>query len=198
MRQGAGERFVSDIFNEVDEEVRREQLKKLWERYGILIIASGRSVRRRGRRLARLSMVGGQEGRRSGRRVRGRSGPRRAGQAQGGRGGLRQDRGRWHGELPHARQLREAAVLAQQRSQGGGCDLRCSSPPIAASTRCSAISPRCARRSSWSTPHPMTNSRARLEPLTAADRPFRHSARSCSRSRHGAPTMPPKCAAGPT
>jgi hypothetical protein len=30
---------VSDIFNEVDEELRREQLKKLWERYGILIIA---------------------------------------------------------------------------------------------------------------------------------------------------------------
>jgi hypothetical protein len=31
---------VSDIFQEVDEEVRREQLKKLWERYGILLIAA--------------------------------------------------------------------------------------------------------------------------------------------------------------
>lgn len=30
--------FVSDIFNEVDEELRREQLKRLWERYGGLII----------------------------------------------------------------------------------------------------------------------------------------------------------------
>jgi len=30
---------VSDIFNEVDEELRREQFKKLWERYGVLIIA---------------------------------------------------------------------------------------------------------------------------------------------------------------
>jgi hypothetical protein len=30
---------VSDIFNEVDEEVRREQLKKLWERYSGLIVA---------------------------------------------------------------------------------------------------------------------------------------------------------------
>jgi hypothetical protein len=30
---------VSDIFQEVDEEVRREQLKKLWERYGNYIIA---------------------------------------------------------------------------------------------------------------------------------------------------------------
>ena len=32
-------RSVSDIFQEVDEEVRREQLKKLWERYGTYIIA---------------------------------------------------------------------------------------------------------------------------------------------------------------
>jgi hypothetical protein len=30
---------VADIFQEVDEEVRRERLKKLWERYGNLIIA---------------------------------------------------------------------------------------------------------------------------------------------------------------
>jgi hypothetical protein len=30
---------VSDIFREVDEEVRRDQLKKLWERYGIYFIA---------------------------------------------------------------------------------------------------------------------------------------------------------------
>jgi hypothetical protein len=31
---------VSDIFSEVDEEVRRERLKKLWERYGIFLIAA--------------------------------------------------------------------------------------------------------------------------------------------------------------
>jgi hypothetical protein len=31
---------VADIFSEVDEEVRREQLKRIWERYGILIIAA--------------------------------------------------------------------------------------------------------------------------------------------------------------
>jgi len=29
---------VSDIFQEVDEEVRREQLKKLWDRYGIFVV----------------------------------------------------------------------------------------------------------------------------------------------------------------
>jgi hypothetical protein len=31
---------VSDIFHEVDEEVRREQLRKLWQRYGWLIITA--------------------------------------------------------------------------------------------------------------------------------------------------------------
>jgi len=31
---------VTDIFQEVDEEVRREQLKKLWERYGNYLIAA--------------------------------------------------------------------------------------------------------------------------------------------------------------
>jgi hypothetical protein len=31
---------VSDIFQEVDEEVRREQFKKLWERYQVYIIAA--------------------------------------------------------------------------------------------------------------------------------------------------------------
>ena len=30
---------MADIFHEVDEEVRRDQLKKLWERYSLLIIA---------------------------------------------------------------------------------------------------------------------------------------------------------------
>jgi hypothetical protein len=33
------EPFVANIFHEVDEEVRRDQLKKLWDRYSIYIIA---------------------------------------------------------------------------------------------------------------------------------------------------------------
>jgi hypothetical protein len=33
------EPLVADIFHEVDEEVRREQLKKLWDRYSIYLIA---------------------------------------------------------------------------------------------------------------------------------------------------------------
>jgi hypothetical protein len=32
------EKLVSDIFNEVDEEVRREKLKRLWDRYQALIV----------------------------------------------------------------------------------------------------------------------------------------------------------------
>jgi hypothetical protein len=31
---------LADIFHEVDEEVRREQLKRIWERYSLLIIAA--------------------------------------------------------------------------------------------------------------------------------------------------------------
>jgi hypothetical protein len=36
---GLGTSDVTDIFNEVDEEVRREQLKRLWEHYGIYLVA---------------------------------------------------------------------------------------------------------------------------------------------------------------
>src|SRR5262249_10758094 len=38
--RGVGGDVVSDIFHEVDEEVRREQLKKLWDRYGNYAIAA--------------------------------------------------------------------------------------------------------------------------------------------------------------
>jgi hypothetical protein len=40
VRQAEGNAAVSDIFQQVDEEVRREQLRKLWERYGSLVIAA--------------------------------------------------------------------------------------------------------------------------------------------------------------
>lgn len=35
----SGDGPLADIFNEVDEEIRRERLKKLWERYSALILA---------------------------------------------------------------------------------------------------------------------------------------------------------------
>jgi len=34
-----GTGFVSDIFNEIDEDIRRERLNKLWQRYGNYVIA---------------------------------------------------------------------------------------------------------------------------------------------------------------
>lgn len=39
MGQGGSGTIVADIFHEVDEEVRREQLKRLWDRYSIYLIA---------------------------------------------------------------------------------------------------------------------------------------------------------------
>ena len=45
---------MSDIFQEVDEEVRREQLKKLWDRYGNYVVAALVLVVAAVRGLARL------------------------------------------------------------------------------------------------------------------------------------------------
>ena len=45
---------MSDIFREVDEDLRREQFKRLWDRYGSLRHRPRRSDRRRRRRLSRL------------------------------------------------------------------------------------------------------------------------------------------------
>ena len=39
MGQDGSGTIVADIFHEVDEEVRREQLKRLWERYSVYLIA---------------------------------------------------------------------------------------------------------------------------------------------------------------
>jgi hypothetical protein len=39
LRLVLGTESVADIFQEVDEEIRREQLRKLWQRYGNLIVA---------------------------------------------------------------------------------------------------------------------------------------------------------------
>ena len=49
---------MTDIFKEVDEDLRREQLKKLWDRFGPLRHRPCRSHRRRHRRLSRLGSTG--------------------------------------------------------------------------------------------------------------------------------------------
>ena len=51
-------------------------------------------------------------------------------------------------------------------------------PPTAASGATCRILRRSAPARSWSTPRPTAKSSQRLEPLTAPDRTFRHSARS--------------------
>src|SRR5215831_20697299 len=38
--RGSTGRFVSDIFREIDEELRRDNLLKLWSRYGRYVIAA--------------------------------------------------------------------------------------------------------------------------------------------------------------
>ena len=40
LRTDAWEWFVADIFEEVDEELKEENLKKLWDRYGRLIVVA--------------------------------------------------------------------------------------------------------------------------------------------------------------
>ena len=37
---------MSELFDEVDEEVRRDQLKKLWEKYSVVIIAGAILIER--------------------------------------------------------------------------------------------------------------------------------------------------------
>lgn len=38
MRPAGGRSSMSDIFNEIDEELRNEQIRKLWDRYGVFVL----------------------------------------------------------------------------------------------------------------------------------------------------------------
>src|SRR5262249_59045441 len=70
-RGGAGT-FVSDIFHEVDEEVRREQLKKLWDRYGNYAVAAAGLLLVGGVARGGRPVWGGEKNAGQGRRVRDR------------------------------------------------------------------------------------------------------------------------------
>ena len=61
LEQGNFVSDASDVFREVDEEVRREQLKKLWDRYGIYLVILAVLIVARSPPGA-ATMVGGQEG----------------------------------------------------------------------------------------------------------------------------------------
>ena len=45
---------MSDIFREVDEELRQEKLSQLWKQYGLYIIIGAVGIRRRDRGHSRL------------------------------------------------------------------------------------------------------------------------------------------------
>ena len=198
IRQAEGKRFVSDIFREVDEEVRREQLKKLWERYGdlhhracvLLVVAVGGW---RG-----YEWWEAQEGGRGRRRLRGRRRAERAGQARGGRSRLRQARRDGTASYRMLAKLREAGELAQRDPKAAVAiyDQLAADRGVGqvlqdlAALRAGLILVDTA---------PYEELRRRLEPLTAPDRdlpPQRAraaGARGLARQRHAR-----RCGAGPT
>ena len=143
----------------------------MWERYGVLVIAACVLLVVARRRLARLRVVRGQEGRRGRRRIRGRDHARQRGQAQGGRGGLRQDRDR-SGTASYRMlaKFREAARARAPRPQGRGRDLRRARRRQRHRPRASGSRRGARRHRSWSTPRPTTTSGA----ARAADRAGPH------------------------
>jgi len=167
---------VTDIFQEVDEEVRREQLKKLWERYGNYLIAA-----------CLLMVVGvgawrGYEWRQA---------------KQAAQSGAAFERAV---TLAQSGKHEEAAAAFAKLAAGGTASYRLLSrlreaAELASSDRKAALTAYEAIADDKSAGQviqdlaavragfllvdtmPYSELRARLEPLTAADRPFRHSAR---------------------
>ena len=168
---------MADIFQEVDEEVRREQLQKLWERYGNFVIAALRSHRRR---------VGGWRGyewwqakkaAESGAAFEPRCRSPQAGKHQGGR----------EPPSPSSPPTAPRAIACwrdcakppswRAPTEGRGGRLRRHRGRQECRSGHRGPGRRCAPASCWSTPRLIPKSATRLEPLTAADRTFRHSAR---------------------
>ena len=138
-----------------------------------------RAVRahRRGRRgLARLSMVGSQAGCPSGCRFRAGRGPCRGWQARGGGNRLRQARHRRYGRLSRLGRLRQATELARTDPKAA---VAAYDQITADKNAGQAIQDLAAVRAGFLLVDGTSYAemRARLEPLTAADRTFRHSAR---------------------
>ena len=72
---------MSDIFREVDEDLRREQYKKLWERFGSYVIGLAVLIVVVDRRLRGLAILADQPGAGERRPLRGGVDPRRRRQA---------------------------------------------------------------------------------------------------------------------
>jgi hypothetical protein len=167
---------VADIFQEVDEEVRRERLEKLWQRYGNLVIAACVVV---------VAAVGAWRGyewwqdkkaAESGAAFENAVTLAEAGkhqEAEAAFAKLAADGSA--GYRPLAR-LREAAELARADKSAA---VKAYDEIAADRTVGQAIANLAALRSGFLLVDtaPYSEIRARLEPLTAADKTFRHSAR---------------------
>jgi hypothetical protein len=171
-----GATFVADIFQEVDEEVRRERLEQLWKRYGNYIIAAALVV---------LACIGAWRGyiyweeRKAA----------EAGAAFEAASALAEEGKRVEAEKAFAKLASEGTPgyrrLARFREAG---QLGVSDPKAAVAAYDALAADASLGRSMQDLAAvraalllvdtaPYQELRTRLEPLTAADRPFRHSAR---------------------
>jgi hypothetical protein len=167
---------VTDIFQEVDEEVRREQLKKLWQQYGNYLIA-----------LCVLIVVGvgawrgyqwweAKQAAQSGAAFEQAVTLAEAGKHQEAEAAFAKLAANGTAGYRVLARLREAAELAGTDSKGA---IAAYDEIAADSSAGQVIRDLAAVRAGFllADTAPYSEIRNRLEPLAAADRPFRHSAR---------------------
>lgn len=167
---------MSDIFREVDEEVRRERLEQLWKRYGNLIVAAAILV---------LACIGGWRGYVYWQERKAAE----AGAAYEAAGALADGGKHSEAEAAFAKlatdgtagyrslaRLREAAQLglSDPKAAVAAYDALAKDASVGQSLQ-DLAAVRAALLLVDTAPY--EELRTRLEPLTAADRPFRHSAR---------------------
>jgi hypothetical protein len=173
--QGA-EIFVSDIFTEVDEEVRREQLKKLWDQYGNYLVALAILI---------VAAVGGWRGYQYWEAKKAAE----AGAAYNAASKLATEGKRDEAQAEFARlategtagyrelaRLREAAVVAEKDPKAAIADYDAIARDFAGQPLVGDLAAARAGLLMVDTAK-LDEMTARLEPMTKADRPFRHTAR---------------------
>ena len=167
---------MTDIFQEVDEEVRREQLKKLWQQYGNYLVA-----------LCVLIVVGvgawrgyewweAKQAAQSGAAFEQAVTLAEAGKHQEAEAAFAKLATDGTAGYRVLARLREAAELARTDSKGA---VAAYDEIAADSSAGQVIRDLAAVRAGFllADTAPYSELRSRLEPLTAAERPFRHSAR---------------------
>ena len=168
---------MSELFDEVDEDVRRDQLKKLWDQYSIYIIAGALLI---------IAAVGGwrgyqyleaQEGGRGGCGLRQGRRAFRAGQAFRGGSGLQQPRCQRAVGLSHAGAAARRGGSRKPRSASRGEIVRRHRGRSQRRRAGSRNLQRSARPDCWWIPRPIPTWLQRLEAEAAAGATFRHTAR---------------------